>query len=308
MKKNKKEILKNHGYSMTGGESGVKLCKWVGEKLSQNEACYKEKFYGINSHRCLQMSPVLDACNQACLFCWRYQDFQSFKNSDFDDPKTIVKKSLEAQKKLVSGYGGESDVPDKLWEEAKNPKHVAISLSGEPTLYPDLSELIYEYEKRGMTTFLVTNGTRPKVLESLDTLPTQLYVTLAAPNKQIYEELCLPKSERLWERLNETLEKLDSLNTRKVVRLTLVDKWNIGWEDEYAKLLEMANPDFIEAKGYVCVGDSRRRMTLENMPSHDKIRGFSKKISEFLNLEVLDEKQRSRVALIGKKNSKKSIE
>ncbi|MFW5946317.1 MAG: 4-demethylwyosine synthase TYW1 [Candidatus Natronoplasma sp.] len=307
MKEKKKEILRKHGYSLTGKESGVKLCQWVGEKLTSGDSCYKEDFYGIDCHRCLQMSPTLDICNQSCLFCWRYQDHQREREVNFDDAETIVERSLEAQKELVSGYGGEDSCSTDMWEEAKNPNQVAISLAGEPTLYPYLGELIKEYKKRGMTTFLVTNGTRPDVLRNLDPLPTQLYITLAAPNKKIYQKLCVPKSKGLWERLNESLEVLSSLNTRTVVRQTLVEGWNIGWESDYAALLKKADPDFIESKGYVFVGDSRRRMSIDNMPSHQTIRGFAEKLSKLLDKEILQEKERSRVVLIGDKDPEQRL-
>lgn len=303
MKEEKKEILRKHGYSLTGEESGAKLCQWVGEKLINGDSCYKEDFYGIDCHRCLQMSPTLDICNQSCLFCWRYQDHQKRDGVEFDDPETIVEKSLQAQKELVSGFGGEKRCSKKMWEEAKDPNQVAISLAGEPTMYPHLGELIKEYEKRGMTTFLVTNGTNPKALEKLDTLPSQLYITLAAPNKKIFRKLCVPKSNNLWERLNESLEILNSLETRTVIRHTLVKGWNIGWESEYADLLKKANPDFIEAKGYVFVGDSRRRMSIDNMPSHQTVKGFASKLNEFLDRDILEEKERSRVVLIGDEDS-----
>ncbi len=302
MKEGKKEILRKHGYALTGEESGVKLCHWVREKLMYGDSCYKEDFYGIDCHRCLQMSPALDICNQSCLFCWRYQDHNDKDKIDFDDPKEIVQKSLKAQKELVSGFGGEERCSKKMWEETRNPNQVAISLAGEPTMYPRLGELIKEYETRGMTTFLVTNGTRPDILEKLDTLPTQLYVTLAAPNKNVFEKLCVPKTNDLWKKLNQSLEILSSLDTRTVVRHTLVDGWNIGWESEYAELLKKANPDFIEAKGYVFVGDSRRRMSIDNMPSHETVRGFAEKLSRLIEREVLQEKKRSRVVLLGDDN------
>ncbi|MEF8832505.1 MAG: 4-demethylwyosine synthase TYW1, partial [Candidatus Thermoplasmatota archaeon] len=170
MKEEKKEILKKHGYALTGEESGAKLCQWVGEKLVKGDSCYKEDFYGIDCHRCLQMSPTLDVCNQSCLFCWRYQDHNDQDEIDFDDPEKIVERSLEAQKELVSGFGGEERCSKEMWEEAREPNQVAISLAGEPTMYPHLGELIREYEKRDMTTFLVTNGTRPNMLENLDAL------------------------------------------------------------------------------------------------------------------------------------------
>ncbi|MBS3781398.1 MAG: 4-demethylwyosine synthase TYW1 [Candidatus Thermoplasmatota archaeon] len=299
MKKEKKEILKKHGYALTGEESGAKLCQWVREKLMNGDSCYKEDFYDIDCHRCLQMSPALDICNQSCLFCWRYQDYKNQAKIDFDDPERIVEKSLQAQKELVSGFGGEERCSKKMWEEARNPNQVAISLAGEPTFYPHLGELIRQYEKRGMTTFLVTNGTKPDVLEKLETLPTQLYITLAAPNKNIFEKLCVPRSKNLWNRLKDSLELLNSLDTRTVVRHTLVEGWNIGWESEYAELLKKADPDFIEAKGYVFVGDSRRRMSIDNMPSHKTVRGFAEKLSRLTGREVLQEKERSRVVLIG---------
>ncbi len=310
MKDKKKEILKKHGYALTGEESGVKLCQWVGEKLIHGGSCYKEDFYGINCHRCLQMSPVIDFCNQSCLFCWRYQDHRKKEDVNFDDPETIVEKSLEAQKKLVSGFGGDERCSKEMWEESKEPNQVAISLAGEPTLYPHLDELIKEYEKRGLTTFLVTNGTNPAALEKLeelDTLPSQLYITLAAPNEKIFEKLCVPDSDKLWSKLMDSLKIMQSLETRTVVRHTLVDEWNIGWESEYSKLLKKANPDFIEAKGYVFVGDSRTRMSLDNMPSHETVKGFAKKISELTGYDLLQEKERSRVVLLGKENVEQKL-
>lgn len=303
MRKEKKEVLEKHGYVLTGEESGVKLCHWVSEKLINGRACYKEDFYGIECHRCLQMSPNVDFCNQQCLFCWRYQDYQKRDRIEFDDPEEIVEKSIEAQRNLVTGFKGDDRCDLEMWEEAREPNQVAISLAGEPAIYPYLDQLIEEYEKRGMTTFLVTNGTRPDILEDLDTLPTQLYVTLAAPNEDVYDRLCVPKTPGLWDKLMDTLELFPSLDTRTVVRHTLVKDWNIGWEDEYLKLIRKADPMFVEAKGYVFVGDSRTRMSMENMPSHKLIKEFAKKEADLLGLDIIAEKEDSRVCLIGEKGN-----
>ncbi len=300
MRQSKKEILKKHGYFLTGEESGVKLCHWVSEKLISGRSCYKEDFYGIECHRCLQMSPAIDVCNHTCLFCWRYQDYESHeKEIVFDEPEDIVERSIQAQKALVSGFRGDDRCSEKMWKEAREPNQVAISLAGEPALYPDLGELIREYKKRGMTVFLVTNGTRPDVIENLDTLPTQLYVTLAAPNEDIYKRLCVPKVGTTWDDITETLDIFPTLDTRTVIRHTLVKGWNIGWEDEYVDLIRKADPDLVEAKGYVFVGDSRRRMTLENMPSHDTVKAFGRLEAELLGMDLLDEKRDSRVVLLG---------
>jgi tRNA wybutosine-synthesizing protein 1 len=74
----------------------------------------------------------------------------------------------------------------------------------------------------------------------------------------------------------------------------------MGSEDQYAKLMARADPDFVEAKGYVFVGDSRRRMKLDNMPSHDAVRAFAKRLSECSGYEVRDEQHSSRVVLLAR--------
>jgi tRNA wybutosine-synthesizing protein 1 len=296
-----KEHLERQQYRIIGGVGAVKLCHWMRQKLIYGRPCYKEEFYGIESHRCLQMTPAVNVCNFRCLFCWRYHGMTGFEGSGYPEPEQLLEKCLEEQKLLVSGFKGDLRCDPKLWEEARRPNQVAISLSGEPTLYPKLGEFIELCKRKGMTTFLVTNGSVPKVLEKLSPLPTQLYVTVAAPTKEVFERLCVPQFPRAWDNLMETLELLPSLSTRTVIRHTLVKDWNLGWEDEYAKLDSIAQPLFIEPKGYVFVGDSRTRMTADNMPSHSSVREFSKRLAERLSLEILREREDSRVVLVGEK-------
>ncbi|MBC7107581.1 MAG: 4-demethylwyosine synthase TYW1 [Methanomassiliicoccales archaeon] len=293
-------ILEKQQYKVFREHAAVKLCHWVRESLLRNRFCYKQEFYGIKSHRCLQMTPVVNMCTQSCLFCWRVQGFESFPAS-WCDPEEMLDALIEQQRFLVSGFKGDKRCEINRWQEAREPKHIAISLAGEPTLYPFLSEFIEVCHKRGLTTFLVTNGTKPEVLEKLDPLPTQLYVTVAAPNEEIYRKLCVPKIPDGWERLMATLKLLPSLNTRTVIRHTLVQDWNLGWEEEYARLDEIADPTFIEPKGYVFVGQSRERMSLTNMPSHASIRDFGMRLGNLLGLEILKEKEDSRVVLLGEK-------
>jgi tRNA wybutosine-synthesizing protein 1 len=195
-----------------------------------------------------------------------------------------------------------------MFEEARNPNQVAISLAGEPTIYPRLGELIDVCRKRGMTTFLVTNGTFPEALKELDPLPTQLYVTVAAPNEAVYKRLCVPRIADGWSRLMQTLELLPSLGTRTVIRHTLVQEWNIGWEEQYAKLDEVANPLFIEPKGYVFVGESRKRMSISNMPSHKTVQDFASRLASILDIDVLKERPDSRVVLLGERGVRLSVQ
>ena len=296
------KILKKQQYAIVGSHSGVKLCHWMRQSLLFKRECYKQTFYGIDSHRCLQMTPSINQCTHLCLFCWRHQDFNEQDYKELDDPKYILDKSIDAQRRLITGFKGDERCDQKKWKEANDPNMVACSLSGEPTLYPKLGEFFKECHKKDMTTFLVTNGTNPESLENLDPLPKQLYVSIVAPNEHVYKQLCSPLDSDGWNKINQTLELLPSLDTRTVIRHTLVKGWNMNNKHikEYAKLDEKATPLFIEPKGYVFVGYSRKRMNLSNMPSHNSVRDFGNKLAEYLGYTLTMEKPDSRVVLLTK--------
>jgi len=57
-------------------------------------------------------------------------------------------KCIIAQRKLLSGFKGNEKINMEKWKEAQNPDQFAISLIGEPTLYPKLAELILELRKQ----------------------------------------------------------------------------------------------------------------------------------------------------------------
>ncbi len=297
----KREVLERQGYRIVGEHSGVKVCHWTKSKLTRGVGCYKETFYGIESHRCLQMTPAVDACNLGCLFCWRTQEWGSDSLQVQDDPASLVERSIEAQRVLLSGYKGNERVDPEVFAEAWTPNQVAISLTGEPTLYKRLGEMVDEFKKRNMTTFLVTNGTTPAALRRMAAegrLPTQLYVTVAAPNGEVYRRLMAPKSDHAWNKLLETLALLPSLATRTVVRHTLVEGWNLGWEEDYARLDAIARPMFIECKGYAFMGESRLRLKVENVPPHATIRAFAERLAGLTGYRIAAEREDSRVVLL----------
>jgi len=297
----KREVLERQGYKIVGEHSGVKVCHWTKASLTKGVGCYKQTFYGIESHRCLQMTPTVDACNLSCQFCWRTQEWGSDSLIEADDPAFIVDESIEAQRLLLSGFKGNPNVSPERFLEAWHPTNVAISLTGEPTLYKRLGEMIDEFKRRGMSTFLVTNGTTPSVLRRMASegrLPTQLYVTVAAPNEVVYEKLLAARSDHGFRKLKETLALLPSLDTRTVIRHTLVEGWNLGWEDDYAALDASGAPDFIECKGYSFVGESRLRLKADNVPSHASIRAFATALADRLGYAVAAEREDSRVVLL----------
>jgi len=304
-----KAKLQKQRYHIVGEHGGVKICHWTKESLLRDRQCYKGKFYGVASHSCMQMSPVVDQCNLACTYCWREPHMDSLELSD-QDPLDMLYESVRAQRRLLSGFKGNDKVPKERWLSAQNPKHVAISLNGEPTLYTRLSEYMELCHEHGMTTMLVTNGTLPKVIENLDVLPTQLYVSVDAPNKEIFDAVCKPKwNTNAWDKFEETIDLLPSLDTRIVCRHTLMKGINMSDKniEEFAKLDLRADPDFIENKGYVYVGHSRENLAAENMPSHEDIMDFSNKIAPLTGRKVLSDSKPSRVALVGTEMSPMQI-
>lgn len=288
------------GYRIVGNHSAVEICHWTKESLRKGRVCFKEKWYGIKSHRCLEMTPSLVWCTHKCKFCWRPLEFTKNAEPKPDDPKDIIEGCIKQRRLLLTGFKGFSKVDKKKWEEAAIPTNAAISLAGEPTLYPRISDLIKEFHKRNMTTFLVTNGTRPDRLKHLEEEPTNLYISLCSPDKTTYKKVHNPLIKNGWEKLNESLELMKSFDCRKVIRLTLVKGLNMKDTDKYAKLILKAEPDFVEAKAYMHVGESQKRLGRENMPTTDDVRNFAKEISKETGYKVKDEDISSRIVLIEK--------
>ncbi len=299
-----KQKLEKQQYRIAGSHSAVKTCTWLKHSLKGEGVCYKSKFYGIDSHRCLQCTPATIWCNLKCIFCWRSASWYNKKMMDckVDDPEHIVDEMIYYQRKLIAGYNKHSKVPESMYEEAFNPKHAAISLSGEPTFYPRIGELIEEFHSRGMTTFLVTNGTTPEVLEKLDPLPTQLYVTMIAPTQELFDKTARPSDKNAWNKIMDTVDLLPSLNTRKVMRLTLVPGYNMDEPLLYKDLFLKSEAHYLEPKGFMSVGDARQRLSYEIMPRFEKIKSFSDQIIEDSELRIIDYKEDSAVTLIAKED------
>jgi|ETNmetMinimDraft_20_1059909.scaffolds.fasta_scaffold12520_2 tRNA wybutosine-synthesizing protein 1 len=296
-----KELLEKQGYRIIGNHSAIKVCHWTKEKLVNNRSCYKSKFYGISSHRCLQVTPSVLWCEHQCLFCWRPMEFMDHPQltiSDYNEPKTIVEESLVYQRQLLSGFWGNSHVKTKDMEAASNPKHAAISLSGEPTAYPFIDELIAEYNRRGFTTFLVTNGQNPRALEKCN--PTQTYISLVASNQKLYDKMNVPLYKDGWDRLNQSLEVMNEKKGRRVLRITLIKGFNLESPKKFANLILKANPDYIEPKGYVHVGHSRKRLEREDMPTYDEVMEFGQELADEINYKLTNSSRASKVALLSR--------
>jgi tRNA wybutosine-synthesizing protein 1 len=290
-----RNVYRKQGYRLVGRHSAVKICQWTKESLRNNRVCYKEMWYPpVQSHRCMMMTPYLD-CNCHCRYCWRLHNkdliSRSSKESlidltEFDQPMQIINEAIIQRRRLLSGWKGNANVDKKKYEESLKPTMITMSLTGEPTLYPKASEFIYEANKLGIITFLVTNGTKPKTLEKMDNLPFQLYVSVSAPNKKSYLHIVRPLIKDAWEKLNQTLLLLPSLNTRKVLRLTMMKGWNMNNYGEYAHLIEKSDPDYIEIKAFEWVGQSQKRLSKKTMPYMYEIEDFAREIAKLTGYEI----------------------
>ncbi|MCS7123412.1 MAG: 4-demethylwyosine synthase TYW1 [Candidatus Aenigmarchaeota archaeon] len=300
------EKYKKAHYKIIGKylHSAVSLCRWTKSVLRGGKNCYK-KWYGIASHRCIQMTPTLDFCNFSCVFCWRSFSKDRFEHKNgWDDPKTIVNEAIKAQKELISGFGGNPKTSKKIFEEANKPMHFAISLDGEPTLYPYLSELIKEIKDRGFTVFLVTNGTIPSKLKELlekDAIPTNLYISVYATNNEDYIKITNSLIPNPFEKVVESLKfmkEFEKRNCRTVFRITCVKFINMYNAEGFSKLINLSKPMFVELKGYAWLGESRKRLGKNNVPSMQDLLDFAKEISSYTGYKIKATDNNSRVVLL----------
>ena len=94
------------GYKIVGSNkhSGIEICRWTKSKLTGGKNCYKG-WYGIDSSRCMQVTPTLDNCTFSCTFCWRTLGPERNKSTQkWDSPKELVDSWIESQKKLLNGF------------------------------------------------------------------------------------------------------------------------------------------------------------------------------------------------------------
>jgi tRNA wybutosine-synthesizing protein 1 len=255
-------------------------------------------------------------CPNRCVHCWRAIELTVADElgNDVDSPKEIIDGCIEAQRKLLIGFNRDeksgkkqlSKANQKKYKEAQEPMQFAISLSGEPMGYKNIGGIVEELRKRGKTSFIVTNGLYPEKLEELkkkNQLPTQLYISVNTPNKELYKKFHRSNKKDAWERLNKSLELMAKLRgkTRTVFRMNLVLGLNMDNLEQYAELIKKANPLFVEIKGFMSVGFARQRLAYDRMPYHKDIVAFSKNLLKYLpEYRFLAEKKESRVILLGK--------
>ena len=143
-------------------------------------------------------------------------------------------------------------------------------------MYPEINALCESLHRRRISTFLVTNAQFPDQIDRLVPV-TQLYVSVDAATKENLKKIDRPLFSDFWERFLLCLEKLRDKRQRTVYRLTLVKGEGGNMDDvaQYARLVDLGKPDFIEIKGVTYCGSSGASgMTIQNTPYHDEVKAF----------------------------------
>lgn len=295
-----RKSLTKQGYKIIGTHSGVKLCRWTKSMLRGRGGCYKHTFYGIESHRCMETTPSL-ACANKCVFCWRHHSnpVGTEWRWKMESAEFVLKGALENHYKMINEFRGVPGVLlDKL-AEGMQAKHCALSLVGEPIMYPEINKFVRLLHERGISSFLVTNAQFPDAIRDMEPC-TQLYVSIDASTKESLKKIDRPLFKDFWERFMDSLRELREKGQRTVYRLTLVKGWNAEEMDNYARLVEIGQPSLIEVKGVTFCGSSKAStLTMENVPWHEEVVKFvTDLVSRLPNYQICSEHEHSNCLLV----------
>lgn len=248
----------------------------------------------------METTPSL-ACANKCVFCWRHHSnpVGTEWRWKMESAEFILKGALESHYKMINEFKGVPGVlPDKL-EEGMQAKHCALSLVGEPIMYPEINKFVKLLHQEKISSFLVTNAQFPDAIRDMEPC-TQLYVSIDASTKDSLKKIDRPLFKDFWERFLASLHELKKKGQRTVYRLTLVKGWNAEEMDNYAKLVEIGQPDLIEIKGVTYCGSSKAStLTMENVPWHTEVVKFvSDLVDRIPEYEIASEHEHSNCILV----------
>ncbi|RKP20561.1 Tyw1 protein, partial [Rozella allomycis CSF55] len=301
-----RESLQKQGYKIIGSHSGVKICRWTKSMLRGRGGCYKHTFYGIESHRCMETTPSL-ACANKCVFCWRHHTnpVGTEWKWKMDNAEFVLNGAIENHQKMIKQMKGVPGVGQERMDEAFEIKHCALSLVGEPIMYPEINQFVTLLHQKRISSFLVTNAQFPELITSLVPV-TQLYVSVDAATKESLKKIDRPLFKDFWERFLASLSELSKKGQRTVYRLTLVKDFNVNELDNYIELVKRGQPDFIEIKGVTFCGyTGSNPLTMSNVPYHKEVVEFCKLfVSHLPDYELSCEHEHSCSILIAHKKFK----
>lgn len=94
----------------------------------------------------------------------------------------ILKEAIENHRNLIRQFKGVPGVKAERYAEGMVVKHCALSLVGEPIMYPKINHFLKLLHHQNISSFLVTNAQFPEEIRNLEPV-TQLYVSVDASTK-----------------------------------------------------------------------------------------------------------------------------
>uniref|UniRef100_A0A8D2DZD5 tRNA 4-demethylwyosine synthase (AdoMet-dependent) n=1 Tax=Sciurus vulgaris TaxID=55149 RepID=A0A8D2DZD5_SCIVU len=258
------------------------------------------------SHRCVEATPSL-ACANKCVFCWRHHTnpVGTEWRWKMDQPEKILEGAVQSHLDMMKQFRGVPGVKAERFEEGMKVKHCALSLVGEPIMYPEINRFLQLLHQRRISSFLVTNAQFPAEIRNLKPV-TQLYVSVDASTKDSLRKIDRPLFKDFWHRFLDSLEALATKQQRTVYRLTLVKSWNVDELQAYAELVSLGNPDFIEVKGVTYCGESAASsLSMANVPWHEEVVRFVRELVALIpDYEIACEHEHSNCLLVAHRQFK----
>ncbi|XP_023231787.1 S-adenosyl-L-methionine-dependent tRNA 4-demethylwyosine synthase-like, partial [Centruroides sculpturatus] len=124
-----------------------------------------------------------------------------------DNPELIFQEALKNHYRMIKEFKGVPGVKEERFKEGMEAKHCALSLVGEPIMYPEINKFVRLLHGRGISTFLVTNAQFPDAISKLDPV-TQLYVSVDAASKDSLKKIDRPLFRDFWTRFLDSLKAL----------------------------------------------------------------------------------------------------
>ena len=175
----------------------------------------------------MEATPSL-ACANKCVFCWRHHSnpVGTEWRWKMESAEFIFQGAVDNHRKMINEFKGVPGVlADKL-TEGMTVKHCALSLVGEPIMYPEINKFVKLLHQEKVSSFLVTNAQFPDAIRDMEPV-TQLYVSVDASTKESLKKIDRPLFKDFWERFIESLKELKLKGQRTVYRLNVPSRPSI---------------------------------------------------------------------------------
>ena len=148
----------------------------------------------------MEATPSL-ACANKCVFCWRHHTNPVGREWrwQMDDAETLVESAVSEHRGMIKQMKGVPGVIPERFDEGMDPRHCALSLVGEPIMYPEIDKFVGLLHQRRISTFLVTNAQFPDAIKNLPAI-TQLYVSVDAATPETLKAIDRPLFGDYWVR------------------------------------------------------------------------------------------------------------